>query len=348
MIAHHTPLCHFLDGHLTVFSVEGLLGAGRVDVAAVARAEAAVHFTRHVDPLAADDFQPRKNGQVPETTASFSVGVDGRVNGDINGDIKSGVEDGVGGGVEGDIDGKGSSTSSTATMHLPPDIIDLLNFHLLHTHGAAGRYEPLSVLRDACRLLKQVRTCGVNALLPIGSFARTYTAPACSNRTEGMQPTRTSTSSNTSATTGATTTTTAHPPTPTDSDPSDIPGDSVLRAFHLALRRRRLHLALGETPLQGCGDPPIRLALAPRRAPALQGTLCEPWIDRGVIFILDRLLHPSMRALEWGAGASSRWLLQRVGGLVSVEHDGAFFGALKEAAQGWPPILTVRRRLVVV
>ena len=57
----------------------------------------------------------------------------------------------------------------------------------------------------------------------------------------------------------------------------------------------------------------------PRKPPHLQGTKCEPWIDRGVITVLDHILQPYMRGLEYGAGSSSRWLLARLGSLVSIE-----------------------------
>ena len=44
-----------------------------------------------------------------------------------------------------------------------------------------------------------------------------------------------------------------------------------------------------------------------------------------------------MTGVEWGAGASSFWLLQRLHKLISVEHDQSFFTSLhKHAHMTWP------------
>ena len=54
------------------------------------------------------------------------------------------------------------------------------------------------------------------------------------------------------------------------------------------------------------------------------GSTCEAWIHRGVQHVLSRVLEPSMRALEWSTGSSSRYYLHWVGSLHSVEHDKAW------------------------
>lgn len=56
--------------------------------------------------------------------------------------------------------------------------------------------------------------------------------------------------------------------------------------------------------------------------PELMGTPCEPWLDRTAIEILDRLLKPHWRGLEWGVGSSTNWLLLHLQHLTSIEHDG--------------------------
>ena len=51
------------------------------------------------------------------------------------------------------------------------------------------------------------------------------------------------------------------------------------------------------------------------------GTPCEPWLQRGAVHVLSRLLERSMHGLEWSAGSSTRWYLLRLGSLHSVEHE---------------------------
>ena len=55
----------------------------------------------------------------------------------------------------------------------------------------------------------------------------------------------------------------------------------------------------------------------------LMGTVCEPWLARPAVTLLHELLLPgNARALEWGSGSSSAWLLAgRVRSLLSIEHD---------------------------
>lgn len=50
------------------------------------------------------------------------------------------------------------------------------------------------------------------------------------------------------------------------------------------------------------------------------GNLCEPWMVRGAVMVLDHYLDPTMRGLEWSAGSSSLWALRRLQHLYSVEH----------------------------
>lgn len=50
-----------------------------------------------------------------------------------------------------------------------------------------------------------------------------------------------------------------------------------------------------------------------------------PWITRDAIELLPDLLKRSDRCLEWGSGKSTAWLSEKVGSIVSVEHDPAWF-----------------------
>lgn len=46
-----------------------------------------------------------------------------------------------------------------------------------------------------------------------------------------------------------------------------------------------------------------------------------PWLGHEMARILENWLFPRDRGLEWGSGRSTTWLAQRVGSLVSVEHN---------------------------
>jgi predicted O-methyltransferase YrrM len=70
----------------------------------------------------------------------------------------------------------------------------------------------------------------------------------------------------------------------------------------------------------------LRFELYSRRHPEL------PWLPREATETLSNLLRRRDRCLEWGSGRSTPWLAERVGSLVSVEHD-----------QGWHD--SVRARL---
>lgn len=46
-----------------------------------------------------------------------------------------------------------------------------------------------------------------------------------------------------------------------------------------------------------------------------------PWFVRTMVEILDNWLKPGDRGFEWGSGRSTIWFAERVGSLVSVEHN---------------------------
>ncbi len=52
-----------------------------------------------------------------------------------------------------------------------------------------------------------------------------------------------------------------------------------------------------------------------------KGNPDQPWLTRTMIEILDTLLLPDDVGLEFGSGRGTRWFLQRVGHLTSVEHN---------------------------
>ena len=58
--------------------------------------------------------------------------------------------------------------------------------------------------------------------------------------------------------------------------------------------------------------------------PEQVGTPCEAWIHRGIMHVLSRQLEPTMDALEWSTGSSTRYYLLWVRSLHSIEHDVAW------------------------
>jgi len=59
----------------------------------------------------------------------------------------------------------------------------------------------------------------------------------------------------------------------------------------------------------------VRLAVHQRLHPD------APWLTAEATEALDRWLRPEHVGIEWGSGRSTAWFAQRVGRLVSVEHD---------------------------
>jgi predicted O-methyltransferase YrrM len=49
-----------------------------------------------------------------------------------------------------------------------------------------------------------------------------------------------------------------------------------------------------------------------------------PWLTSRSIRMLERHLQKTMVGFEWGSGQSTIWFAQRLGRLVSVEHDAAW------------------------
>jgi hypothetical protein len=56
----------------------------------------------------------------------------------------------------------------------------------------------------------------------------------------------------------------------------------------------------------------------------------SPWLVRTMVEILGNWLKPTDRGLEWGSGRSTTWFAERVGSLVSVEHDAAWHNRVTE------------------
>ncbi len=66
------------------------------------------------------------------------------------------------------------------------------------------------------------------------------------------------------------------------------------------------------------------LESAVRREPVDRDGRPLPWWTYGAIRFLGPRLQPSMRVFEYGSGNSTLWLAERVGAVVSVEHDRAW------------------------
>ena len=52
-----------------------------------------------------------------------------------------------------------------------------------------------------------------------------------------------------------------------------------------------------------------------------RGHTDDPWLTPAAIRLLETLLRPSDRGVEFGSGRSTIWFAQRVAALTSVEHD---------------------------
>ena len=63
----------------------------------------------------------------------------------------------------------------------------------------------------------------------------------------------------------------------------------------------------------------LRLAYDQRRHPD------RPWWPREARRVIDGLLQPTDRVLEWGSGRSTVWLSGRVKSVRSIEHDSEWF-----------------------
>jgi predicted O-methyltransferase YrrM len=60
-----------------------------------------------------------------------------------------------------------------------------------------------------------------------------------------------------------------------------------------------------------------------RRHPTL------PWLTASVVNILDAWLLPCDVGLEFGSGRSTHWFAQRIGQLISVEHNPSWYDRVK-------------------
>jgi len=296
-LADHCPVCPFVLANLMLFSVDGLLPRAELNVTRLAALEGAFGLTRHVDAgaFAPSLLSPPSPPAPPAETTTAE------------------------------------EAAAAAAAMWPEAARLLLELRRVTDTAAAGRWEPLALLRDACRLLRVVPSCPATAAaaaaaLPVAVFTMAYLQPDC--RDDGLVAPFARTARGDPAARGG-----------------DALGDATVADFRRAVQRRRMQLARGEVLAPACGPPGAAWGadLVERFPAHLQGRPCEPWVDRGAIYVLDLVLRPHMRGLEWGAGSSSHWLLERLGHLVSVEHSEPFFRALGAAARAaWPAALLGR------
>lgn len=62
-----------------------------------------------------------------------------------------------------------------------------------------------------------------------------------------------------------------------------------------------------------------------------------PWLSYRAIHVLDRLIQPHWRALEFGSGMSTPWLARRCAYLHSIESDERWHGAVRTLLQRTDP-----------
>jgi hypothetical protein len=51
----------------------------------------------------------------------------------------------------------------------------------------------------------------------------------------------------------------------------------------------------------------------------------KPWLTSGAVAYLEKVLDKGMTGFEFGSGRSTRWFAQKLGSLVSIEHDEAWY-----------------------
>ena len=71
--------------------------------------------------------------------------------------------------------------------------------------------------------------------------------------------------------------------------------------------------------------------------PSEVGTACEPWIHRGIQFVLSRVLDERMHALEWSTGSSSMYYVMLVASLHSIEHDAVWARDVRQSVHARLP-----------
>ncbi len=54
-----------------------------------------------------------------------------------------------------------------------------------------------------------------------------------------------------------------------------------------------------------------------------------PWMPQRANEILDGMLRPTDRCMEWGAGDSTTWLSSRCASILSVEHDPSWYDRVR-------------------
>jgi len=55
----------------------------------------------------------------------------------------------------------------------------------------------------------------------------------------------------------------------------------------------------------------------------------HPWITRDAVLLLEALLRPHHRGLEWGSGNGTRWFARRCSSLTSIEHHRDWYGKVR-------------------
>jgi len=60
----------------------------------------------------------------------------------------------------------------------------------------------------------------------------------------------------------------------------------------------------------------------------------EPWIAQGAVRFLEANLSRDWIGLEWGSGRSSAWYAERLGSIVSIEHNRGWY---EKVSMNLPP-----------
>ena len=100
-------------------------------------------------------------------------------------------------------------------------------------------------------------------------------------------------------------------------------GETTISDYEDALVRLAKLRHVNSTSLMTC-NPNLEIGwrepadLVPRHL----GNKCEPWWVRDAVYLLDRIIKPNWRVLEWGAGSSTVWFAQHAGSVTTIEDSG--------------------------
>jgi Methyltransferase domain len=71
----------------------------------------------------------------------------------------------------------------------------------------------------------------------------------------------------------------------------------------------------------------------------------KPWLTSGAVVYLEKVLNKGMAGFEFGSGRSTGWFAQKLGSLVSIEHDETWYHRVRAMLDG-AGVTNIEYRLV--